>query len=307
MAQSNKRKGLIIAHYGVAVDVRYQDSDEVEMVRVKRNSGHVVGDDVTVFEDILTRQERRTELARLDTRGKLHTVSANLDVLGIVVSCEPLPPPNFIDRAIVAARAAKLNPILILNKRDLECFPQYRDEMMDIYQKSLPIFRTSATELHGLEELSSYFKEGHRGIFVGPSGVGKSSILNGLLPKIELATGAISENKKRGRHTTTVSTLHSLKDGGELIDSPGFSDFGLVDITATELAHFFPGFEHATNQYCQFLDCLHRTEPGCLVKDDLTENIIPQERYSSYLQLLAEVESVASEPRFRERRHRRKK
>ena len=179
--------------------------------------------------------------------------------------------------------------------------------MSSIYSKSLPIFHTSAEDLHGLEDLADYFCEGHRGIFVGPSGVGKSSILNKLLPKIELTTGEISDNKKRGRHTTTVSTLHSLEKGGELIDSPGFSDFGLVDITTIELARFFPGFESATTHACQFLDCLHRAEPDCLVKKDHAAGIISQERYSSYLQILSEVEAVTTDSRFRERRHRRKK
>ena len=301
------KQGVIVAHYGVAVDVLFFEDNERSMIRVKRNSGHVVGDKVLIEEDVLTRLERSSELCRMDARGGIHIVGANLDVLCIVVSCEPLPPPGFIDRAIVSARASNLRPVLIINKSDLSCFAKYQATVQAVYQESVKIFSLSAEDGTGLDSLSAFFSEGNRGVFVGPTGVGKSSILNTLLPEIHLTTGEISETKKRGRNTTTVSTLHLLDDGGELIDSPGFNDFGLVDISAHQLSSYFPGFEKAGQQDCKFRDCKHREEPDCRVIELVDQNKIKRERYTIYLQMLIEVEALENEPKYRERRNRRKK
>ncbi|BHH84635.1 ribosome small subunit-dependent GTPase A [Desulforhopalus sp. 52FAK] len=300
------RKGVIVAHYGVAVDVQFADGNK-EMVRVKRNSGHVVGDNVIIEDETLIRQERISELARMDARGGVHIVGANLDVLCIVVTCEPLPPPGFIDRAIVAARASGHTPVLVLNKSDLACFNDYEQFIRPLYKNSVDIFSVSAETSDNLEEIKTFFSEGHRGIFVGSTGVGKSSILNKILPEIMLATGEISESKKRGRHTTTVSTLHLLDGGGELVDSPGFNDFGLVDTSVAELSLFFPGFEAATEEPCRFRDCKHHNEPGCSVREALAAGNINPDRYKTYLQILEEVEVIDQEPKYRERRSRRKK
>lgn len=306
-AQHIRREGLIVAHYGVAVDVLFPESREKCMVRVKRDSGHVVGDRVVVEGEVLTRLPRISELSRMDARRGVHLVGANLDVLGIVVSCEPLPPPGFIDRAMVAARAAGLIPNLVMNKSDLSCFSDYHAATAPLYEESARIFVVSAASGEGLSALVDYFGEGHRGAFIGPTGVGKSSILNSLLPDLNLQVGAISENKKRGRHTTTVSTLHSLPGGGELIDSPGFNDFGLINVSITELATYFPGFEKAGRNTCRFRDCRHQSEPGCKVIELLQNGQIREERYVTYLQILTEVEAMLTQPDYRERRHRRKK
>jgi ribosome biogenesis GTPase len=302
-----KEEGVIVAHYGIAVDVLFTENEECRMIRVKRNSGHVVGDRVVVEEEVLTRLQRQSELSRLDARGGIHIVGANLDVLCIVVCCEPLSPPGFIDRAIVAARASDLRPVLVINKSDLPCFHEYNFTTAAAYRDSVEIFTVSAVSAKGLEALSTFFSKGHRGIFVGPTGVGKSSILNTLLPELNLQTGEISESKKRGRHTTTVSTLHLLGGGGELIDSPGFNDFGLVDTTVQQLATYFPGFEDAGQQTCKFRDCKHSEEPECTVTELVGEGKISRERYATYLQILTEVEALEAEPKYRERRNRRKK
>jgi ribosome biogenesis GTPase len=306
-SDNTKRPGVIIAHYGVAVDVLFQDNGEKSMVRVKRNSGHVVGDMVEINGEILERLPRQSELCRMDTRGGIHIVGANLDILAIVVSCEPLAPPGFIDRAIVASRAAGLTPVLVMNKSDLACFEDYRKNIYPIFIDSVDIFMVSAEQSINLQSLEEFFSEGHRGIFVGPTGVGKSSILNKLIPELNLSTGEISESKKRGRHTTTVSTLHLLKMGGELVDSPGFNDFGLVDTSISELAEYFPGFEKALEDPCRFRDCRHRDEPECAVTEAVRDRQIPLERYKTYLQILTEVEMIDAEPKYRERRNRRKK
>lgn len=301
------QQGIITAHLGVAVKVRFDADGRSEIIRVKRNSGHVVGDTVTVKGEILTRLKRRSELNRMDARGVKRMVGANLDTICIVAACEPVPPSGFIDRAIVAARTARLQPVLLVNKCDLPASERYEEKIYAAYTDSVPLYTISAETGIGLDQFKDYLSQDLRGIFVGPTGVGKSSLLNALCPSINLQTRPLNESKKRGRHTTTVSTLHSLKDGGELIDSPGFIDFGLVDISVYDLAFHFPGFEKALEENCGFRDCLHRSEPGCVVTELVAQQKIRQDRYAIYAGILHELEELRTELRYREKNKRRKK
>jgi len=282
------REGLIIAHHGVAVDVLFATGEHC-LVRVKRRSGHVVGDDVLVRGEVLERLPRRTELRRRDAMGGIHLVGANLDVLGVVVSPSPPPPTGFIDRVIVAARAANLRPFLVVNKCDLDTAKGFVLELSDTYAGAVSVFPLSAVTGEGLTLLRGFLGEGHRGAFVGITGVGKSSLLNALCPEIDLRVGTLNEYNGKGRHTTTVSTLHSLSDGGELIDTPGFQDFGLVDISAQDFADHFPGFEKTKEVRCRFRNCRHRSEPGCAVVELVARGEISAERYATYLEILREV------------------
>jgi len=291
------REGLIVAHHGVAVEVLLSDGLR-SMVRVKRRSGHVVGDRVKISGEALDRLPRRTELRRRDARGGIHLVGANFDVLGIVIAPLPVPPPGFIDRAIVAARAADLLPFVVVNKCDLADSAALVSALKTAYAGAIPVFPVSAAAGNGLDPVRDFLK-GNRGAFVGITGVGKSSLLNALCPEIDLKVGVISAIN-RGRHTTTVSTLHSLAAGGELIDTPGFQDFGLVDISAEDLAAYFPGFEKTGDVTCRFRDCRHRTEPGCAVVDLVAKGLLSTERYETYLEMLTEVEAGEAEARRQE-------
>jgi ribosome biogenesis GTPase len=258
----------------------------------------VVGDNVVVTGEVLNRLPRRTELQRRDARGGIHLVGANLDVLGIVVA--PLSPGGFIDRAIVAAHSAGLQPFLIVNKCDLDGTEELLTELRRVYGGSVSIFPISAAKRIGLGPLEEFLSEGHRGAFVGTTGVGKSSLLNALCPDIDLKVGSLSLYKSMGRHTTTVSTLHALAGGGELVDTPGFRDFGLVDITVEELAEYFPGFEEHRDVACKFRNCRHRSEPGCAVLDMVEQGRIPAERYATYMEILKEVETLQAAARSRD-------
>jgi ribosome biogenesis GTPase len=269
------------------------------MVRVKRRSGHVVGDDVLIRGEVLERQPRRTELRRRDAMGGVHLVGANLDVLGIVVASFPLPPAGFIDRAIVAARAADLDPFLVINKCDLEMAADSVAALHDIYAGSVRVFPLSAATGDGLAPLLAFLGVGHRGAFIGTTGVGKSSLLNAICPEIDLKVGELNVLNYRGCNTTTVSTLHALPDGGELVDTPGFQDFGLVDITMQDLAAHYPGFEETRQAACRFRNCRHRSEPGCVVIELVAQGRITAERYATYLDILNEVESGELELRQR--------
>jgi len=293
------RKGVIVAHHGVAVDILFE-SGERQMVQVKKRFGHVVGDDVVVRDKLLTRLPRRTELCRRDSRGSIRIVGANLDVLGVVVATLPLPPFGYIDQAIVTAREAALIPVLVINKCDLEGSEILVAELTATYAGIMDIFVMSAVTGEGLAALELFLGQGVRSFFVGITGVGKSSLLNAICPTLDLRVGELYEAGNRGCNTTTVSTLHALPGGGELVDTPGFNEFGLVDISPEDLAGYFPGFEPAMAGRCRFRDCRHRNEPGCAVAKLVMSGKIAKERYSTYLEILDQLE--AGEVRFKSRR-----
>jgi len=294
-----EQKGVIVAHHGIAVDILFA-SGERQKVKVKRREGHVVGDSVVVQHQRLTRLPRKTELCRRDSRGSVRIIGANLDVLGIVIAPLPLPTPGYIDQAIVAAREADLKPVLVINKMDLEDAEPFIAKIFAVYTGIVDIFVVSSATKEGLKALTLFLGQGFRSFFVGITGVGKSSLLNAICPTLDLKVGKLYEAGKRGCNATTVSTLHSLPDGGELVDTPGFNEFGLVDISTKDLAGYFPGFEDAMENRCRFRDCSHRTEPGCAVSQMVEEKKITSERYATYLQILDQLE--AGEARFKTRR-----
>lgn len=291
--------GIIVGHYGVAVDVRLDSSGELRSVKVQRKSGHVVGDRVEVIGERLRRLERRSELRRRDAMGHAHTVAANLDTLGIVVAALPPTPTGFIDRALIAAEAAGLEPLLLVNKADLPETAALLDELRATWLEgpgaiALTMLCVSAATGAGLGAVLDHFAAGKRGAFVGTSGVGKSSLVNALLPQLELPVGEINPFSGLGRHTTTTATLHALPRGGELIDTPGFRDFGLVDIGVTDLARHFPGFAPIlAAQSCRFGDCRHRAEPDCAIKAAVEAGRLAKSRWDRYLELFAEIEQQA--------------
>ena len=293
------RKGVIVAHHGIAVDILFE-SGERQLVKVKRREGHVVGDNVVVQDHRVKRLPRRTTLQRRDSRGSVRIVGANLDVLLVVVAPLPSPTPWYIDQAIVSARQAELTPVLVVNKADLEGADSFVESVAAIYAGIVDIFVVSAVTGKGLDALTAFMGQGHRSFFVGITGVGKSSLLNAICPNLGLKVGELFEAGNRGCNTTTVSTLHSLKSGGELVDTPGFNEFGLVDISARDLAGYFPGFESALECACRFRDCRHRTEPGCAVRQWVVDGKISQERYDTYIAILDQLE--AGDSRFRSRR-----
>jgi len=231
--------------------------------------------------------------------GGIHLVGANLDVLGVVVAPVPMPAVGFVDRAIVAARAANLTPFVVVNKCDLDDVERLAASLHDTYSGTVSVYSLSASTGKGLDPLREFLGEGHRGAFVGLTGVGKSSLLNALCPEIDLRVGALNAYNDKGCHTTTVSTLHTLPGGGELVDTPGFQDFGLVDIAAQDFAAYFPGFEKTNEEQCRFRDCRHRTEPGCAVVKLVAQGRISAERYATYLEILSEVDTSEAETRQR--------
>ncbi len=289
--------GTLIAHLGVAAEVLL-DTGERRTARVKRRSGHVVGDRVQLAGEGLIRLERRNELRRRSATGTTHVIGVNLDTLGIVLAPTPVTPRGFIDRALVAALVGGIQPVLIVNKMDCPGYDSLMEELQRTYRDRYRIFRTCAKTRQGLKTLRTFFAEGMRGAFVGTSGVGKSSLTNELVPDLDLRVGEIREASGLGRHTTTVATLHNLPEGGELVDTPGFREFGLIDVAPLDLAHYFPDFAEPKGPNCRFRDCLHHTEPGCTIRQAVEDGHISRERYETYLFLLRELRTLEDETKY---------
>ncbi|HIF92844.1 MAG: ribosome small subunit-dependent GTPase A [Myxococcales bacterium] len=288
--------GRVVAHHGVAVLVRF-DSGAERQIWLLPEQRAVAGDCVVVARDRLVVMPAEGVLRRLDARGRERTIATNLDVLGIVIAPEPREPPGYIDRGFVIARAAGIRPMLILNKTDLPGASPLAEKLTEIYGASCEICLASAISGQGVAELSRSIAAGKLGALVGPSGVGKSSLLNALVPDLDLRVSALNRGSQKGRHTTTTATVHDLPDGGLLVDTAGFKDFIAVDLDAHEAAQFFPGFETALEAGCRFRDCLHRSEPECGVLAAIEEGIVDERRHQSYVQLLDELAALDESPK----------
>ncbi len=282
---------LVVAHYGVEVVVRAPDGTRSRLA-VPRDCSLLVGDRVRLESGGPVVLESERVLRRRDRRGRTRSVAANLDVVGIVLAPIPHTPDAFVDRALVGARAAGIAPLLVINKSDLPGAAELASRMRADFPDVEPVFEVSAGRGTGLAALSDHLARGLRGVFVGVSGVGKSSLVNALVGDPSLAVGEINPVSGLGRHITSNATLHSLPGGGEWIDTPGFRDFGPVTVTSLDLARFFPGFEAALEAGCHYRDCRHRVEPGCSVIAAVESGRIPAARHAAYLALLEELEQA---------------
>ncbi|MCA1796686.1 MAG: ribosome small subunit-dependent GTPase A, partial [Geobacteraceae bacterium] len=164
------------------------------------------------------------------------------------------------------------------------------------------IVRVSASDSRNLSDLRQHLVTAGRTVLVGVSGSGKSSLLNALIPELDLAVGQLNDDA-HGCHITSVSTLISLPDGGELVDTPGFRDFSPVDVSSEDLAYWYPGFSFILEQQpCRFRNCRHRHEPGCSITAAISSGVLQQERYDLYLQTLTEIEEREKQQSQRGRR-----
>ena len=259
----------------------------------------VVGDRVRLDTDagagatlgIAAVEERRSLLARRVPEGRgLRPVAANLDqVLVVVASREPDPIPQLLDRLLVVAEANDLPAAVVLNKTDLDPATALAARMRGA---GYPVFSVSARTGAGVDKFHAALV-GRVSVVTGPSGVGKSSLLNLVQRGLALRTGAVSARVGRGRHTTVSAVMLPLDAGGFVVDTPGFSEVGLWGITPGELAGCFPEFRAAGP--CRYGDCRHIGEPGCAVALGVTQGRIAPDRVESYRALLREVEQIPAE------------
>jgi ribosome biogenesis GTPase len=227
-------------------------------------------------------QPRSTELLRPPI--------ANVEQAVVVCALqEPKFQPLPLDRFLVHAEKEKLRIVICLTKKDLVEQLTDIDEIKEMYSKTgYPIVTTSIRTGEGIEELLEMLK-GETTVFAGLSGVGKSSLLNHILPDSNQQVGAVSVKIGRGRHTTRQVELLSLQDGGQIADTPGFSQLGLQGMTAEELTYAFPEY-HSYIESCRFRGCYHQNEPGCAVKEGVKTGELNEKRYEHYLLFLSEIQ-----------------
>ena len=288
-----ERPGLVIAHYGMQVEVEALDGESGGAgfrCHFRTNLEAIVTGDRVIWRAIdekvgviVARSERQSELARPDANGLLRPIAANIDQIFIVISTQPLTPLGLIDRYLIAAESVSIAPLILANKADLLQGAE-KELMQDIINRYESIgytcITTSTKSEAGLTALTQNLT-GHTSIFVGQSGVGKSSLVNAILPDANLRTATLSHATGKGTHTTTTAYLYHLPSGGNIIDSPGIREFGLGHIDEQTLAEGFIEFRPYLG-HCKFRDCKHLKEPDCALQQAVAEGRIDPRRMASF-------------------------
>lgn len=214
---------------------------------------------------------------------------ANCKTLIILLAAEPRPDFEFLDRLILQAELNGARPVICLNKRDMEGAESLEEELKKAYVPTYALVSTSSLSLIGLEELKRELSEGIN-VLCGQSGVGKSSLINALIPEMAMEVGSLSEKLKRGRHTTRHSELMDMGEGRYICDSPGFSSFENLSLESSKLLEYMPDL-YQYRASCKFLDCRHLKEPNCSLRKAVEEGLVSLSRYSSYIKFLTELEA----------------
>ncbi|ALS31904.1 MULTISPECIES: small ribosomal subunit biogenesis GTPase RsgA [Pseudoalteromonas] len=288
---------IVISRFGQHADVEVE-SGEVLRCNIRRTVSNLVCGDEVLFRRakvsegdlagvIEATQERRSQLTRPDFYDGVKVIAANIDQILMVSAVLPEFTPSIIDRYLIACEDMGIEPILVLNKIDLIDAQGLSEiqKVLDVYRKlDYKVLLVSNISTDGIDELKDVLV-GKNNIFVGQSGVGKSTLVNTVLPDAEILTKEVSENSGLGQHTTTVSRLHHLPSGGNLIDSPGIREFGLWHLEVDRVTWCFKEFREFIGG-CRFRDCKHLNDPGCIIKEAVADGKISQLRFDSYHRIL---------------------
>lgn len=293
-------RGLVISHFGQQLEVEplSRSGAATSTIRCFQRTNLpslVTGDRVTYQTDtqdtgvILSAEPRANVFARPGFKGQIKPVAANIDIVVVVIAVLPEPFMNLTDRYLVAIESLGLKPLIVLNKADLVTAENSSsiDSMMSIYKSiGYDTCRVSANAGTGLEELSQKLA-GKTTVLVGQSGVGKSSLVNGLSKQDAAAVGRLSIGKEKGTHTTTTARLFHLGEF-DLVDSPGIREFNLGHIESDQLIAGYPELRELKGN-CKFRDCRHQSEPGCAILAGLEAGLISKQRLSNYFQILQTI------------------
>lgn len=303
-----EQEGLVIAHYGTQVeiqglkDITEIGGDTVKRCHMRANLGSLVTGDRVIWRDadptgvVVAVLPRSTELSRPDPHGDMKTVAANIDNILVVIAPLPRPHSFLVDRYLVAAEAIGIKPVIVINKIDLidDKNRHIIQDLVDLYASlGYDVIKASTTLGNGLHDLTHFLRHKNT-VFVGQSGVGKSSLIKKLLPHQNLRVGALSTSTQRGTHTTTTAQLFHFPlvngdSGGRLIDSPGIREFGLWHMSEQEILEGFVELHPYIGQ-CKFRDCQHKQELGCAILKAHEDGHIHPRRMASYMALREIIE-----------------
>ena len=287
--------GQVISAHGRHYFAELENGELIKCFPRGKRGGICVGDwiDISiqgVDATIERLHERRNLLYRSDEL-RTKQFAANIDQLLIVLASEPMFSEDLTGRALVAAGTAGIEPIILLNKSDLPSAELAHQRLQPLADLGVKIIATNALDTEQVHRQLDERLRDKTSLLLGQSGMGKSTLLNALVPEALAHTQTHSTALGTGRHTTTSTKLYHLPNStGKLIDSPGFQIFGLAHLSAEDIVRGFPEF-HTAIEHCKFYNCTHRHEPGCGVLAALENGQIPPDRYAFYQRLLSELES----------------
>jgi ribosome biogenesis GTPase len=290
------RQGRVIAAHGRHYGVQFGPGELRHCYTRGKKAGPAVGDQVRVLpegrdEGVITEILPRRNLLYRSDASRSKQFAANLDQLLLIVAPEPEFSSDLMGRALVAAGSAGIPVRIALNKADLPTIADARQRLRAIAALGVPIVELCALDAEQVHARLGAWLQGRSTLLLGQSGMGKSTLLNALVPHAQAATQEHSRALGTGRHTTTQTRLYPLPGGGDLIDSPGFQAFGLQHLTQHEIEQGFPEFTRAIAD-CRFYNCTHRHEPGCGVLAAMARGEITPERHALYQRILAENEAA---------------